>query len=88
VDDLPRCSPDGESRTTEVHIVCCCSCGECGCGHTQCRILREGDDVVFQDFDLDASPEGRRQVFRFPAADYDTVVSEIVARARAHQASK
>jgi hypothetical protein len=82
-DDLPYWPPHGERRDPEIRIVCCCSCGEYGCGHTRCRVIREGDEVVFQDFDLDASPEGRRKVFRFSAENYQAVVSEIVARARA-----
>ena len=80
-DDLPRWPPHGENRDPDIRIVCCCSCGEYGCGHTQCRVVRRGDAVVFRDFDFDASPEGRRQVFRFPAANYDAIVAEIVARA-------
>lgn len=82
-DDLPHSPPNGESRDPEVRIVCCCSCGEYGCGHTQCRVVREGDEVVFRDFEFDASPEGRRQVFRFSAANYQAVVSEIVTRSQA-----
>jgi len=65
--------------------VCCCSCGEYGCGHTQCRVVHEGGEFVFRDFDFDVTPEGRGRVFRFPAADYEAVVSEIVELARARQ---
>jgi hypothetical protein len=85
VDDLPRWPRRGQSREPEVRIVCCCSCGEYGCGHTQCRVVREGNEVVFRDFDFDTSAEGRRQVFRFPAANYKAVVSEIVALAQTQQ---
>src|SRR5437016_5491116 len=72
-DDLPHWPPRGPNRDPEIRIVCCCSCGEYGCGHTRCRVIRERDEVVFRDFDLDASPEGRRQIFRFPAANYQAV---------------
>jgi hypothetical protein len=85
VDDLRRWPPHGESREPEVRIVCCCSCGEYGCGHTQCRVVHEADEVVFRDFDCDTSREGRGQVFRFPVANYHAVVSEIVALAQAQQ---
>jgi hypothetical protein len=84
VDDLPLWPPHGESLDPTIRIVCCCSCGEYGCGHTQCRVVREGDEVVFRDFNFDASPNGRRRVFRFAAANYDSAVSQIVALARAH----
>jgi len=82
-DDLPHWPPHGENQDPEVRIVCCCSCGEYGCGHTQCRVIPNGDEIVFRDFKFDASPEGQRQVFRFPAVNYQAVVSEIVALSRA-----
>jgi hypothetical protein len=41
--------------------------------------------VVFWDFDVDASREGRRRVFRFPTANYAAVVSDIVCLALAQQ---
>ena len=82
LDDLPRWPPHGESREPDVRIVCCCSCGEYGCGHTQCRVVSEGDEVVFRDFDVDATSEGRRKIFRFPVANYRSVVSAIVALAQ------
>jgi hypothetical protein len=85
VDDLPYFPPHGRKRGADIRIVCCCSCGEYGCGHTQCRVLHENDVVLFRDFDFDASPDGQRRVFRFSADNYQTVVSEIVVRARAMQ---
>src|SRR5262245_11495944 len=81
VDDLPRWPPHSNSRDPEIRIVCCCSCGEYGCGHTQCRVIREGDEIVFREFEYDASTEGRRQVYRFTRGNYENVVSEIVRRA-------
>jgi hypothetical protein len=44
---------------------------------------REGQEVVFRDLDVEATPNGRRQVFRFLDANYRAVVSAIVAQARA-----
>jgi hypothetical protein len=82
VDDLPRFPPHGESREPESRIVCCCSCGEYGCGHTRCQVVRESDEVVIRDFDLDVSREGRGKVFRFPLANYSSVVCDIVALAK------
>lgn len=81
-DDLPRWPLHGPSREPDVRIVCCCSCGDYGCGHTQCRVSRERDQVVLGDFDGDASREGRRQVFRFSSDNYQAVVSQVVARAQ------
>jgi hypothetical protein len=87
VDDLPRWPPHGASREPDIRIVCCCSCGEYGCGHTSCRVVQEENEVVLRDFDFDASREGRSQVFRFSPANYAAVVSEIVARVRQMQAA-
>jgi hypothetical protein len=84
-DDLPYWPPHGRQRDADIHIVCVCSCGEYGCGHTHCRVIREGDEVVFRDFDVDVSAEGSRREFRFSRANYEAVVAEIVSRARAQQ---
>lgn len=80
-DGLPRWPPHGPSDDPEVRIVCVCSCGEYGCGHTQCRVSQDGDDVVFYEFAFDVTHEGARQEFRFSAANYDAVCKEIAARA-------
>jgi hypothetical protein len=80
-DDLPRWPPHGEPRDPLVRIVCVCSCGEYGCGHTQCRVIDEGDEVVFRDFDVDVSAEGSAKEFRFSQANYEAVIDEIVQRA-------
>ena len=81
-DDLPYLPPDGAEREPEVRIVTVCSCGEYGCGHTECRVVQDGRVVTFLDFGVGASAEGRKQVFRFSAENYDTVVGEIVHHAR------
>jgi hypothetical protein len=79
-DGLPHWPPHGDPDDPAVRIVCVCSCGEYGCGHAQCRVAHEGGEVVFHEFAFDVSREGSRQVFRFPAANYATVCSEIAAR--------
>lgn len=81
-DGLPRWPPHGPSDAPEVRIVCVCSCGEYGCGHTQCRVAREGDHVVFYGFDFDVTREGAGKEFRFGAANYDAVCQEIAEHAR------
>jgi len=87
---LPRWPPHGTPDEPDARIVCVCSCGEYGCGHTQCRVAREGDDVVFHEFKFDVTSEGARKEFRFRAANYDTVCQEIAERAsqqRKHDAA-
>jgi hypothetical protein len=81
-DELPYWPPDGPQLDPDIRIVCACSCGEYGCGHTQCRVVRKGDEVVFCDFDCDVSAEGSKKEFRFSRANYDAVVAEIVTHAR------
>jgi len=84
-DGLLRWPPRGPSEAPDVRIVCVCSCGEYGCGHTQCRVTREGDEVVFNEFSFDVISEGAKKEFRFGAANYDEVCKEIAASARQHR---
>lgn len=81
-DGLPRWPPYGPSDSPEVRIVCVCNCGDYGCGHTQCRVIRDGDDVVFHEFAFDVTSDGARKEFRFGAANCDAVCQDIAARAR------
>jgi hypothetical protein len=81
-DGLPRWPPHGSSDAPEVRIVCVCSCGEYGCGHTQCRVTDDGDDVVFREFDFDVTRQGAGKEFRFSAANYQAVCKEIAELAR------
>jgi hypothetical protein len=81
-DDLPHYPPDGEEADPEIRIVAVCSCGEYGCGHTQCRVISEGDGITFRDFDVAVSPEGKQTVFRFARSNYDAVVREVVRLSR------
>jgi hypothetical protein len=81
-DGLPRWPPHGPSDAPDVRIVCVCNCGEYGCGHAQCHVAQEGDEVIFREFDFDVSAEGARKEFRFGAANYFSVCNEIAERAR------
>lgn len=80
-DDLPYFPPHGTKHDPDLRIVAVCSCGEYGCGHTRCRILRSDELVIISDFDLDCSREGRIKQFTFIRKNYEAVVSNIVARA-------
>jgi hypothetical protein len=80
--DLPHWPPYGSHPDPEIRIVTVCSCGEHDCGHTQCRVIHADEQVIFRDFDFDASPEGRKQAFRFTRANYEAVVTEIARLAR------
>ena len=86
-DDLPYWPP-GAPRDSEIRIVCVCECGEYGCGHAQCRVLHEGDSVIFRGFDFDVSPAGTKKEFRFASANYEAVVNEIVTKAQAKRAEE
>lgn len=77
-DDLPTFPPHDADPDSDVRIVCVCSCGEYGCGHTRCRVVFEENVVVFRDFDSDVTPEGRKLEFRFELSDYRSVIEEIL----------
>ncbi len=80
-DGLPGYPPYGESSSPEIRIVCVCNCGDYGCDHTQCRVTRVGDEVVFDDFTFDVSSERAGKEFRFAAENYDAVCREVAALA-------
>jgi hypothetical protein len=84
-DGLPRWPPHGPSDSPDVRIVCVCSCGEYGCGHAQCHVVSEGDEVVFRGFDIDVTRDGARREFRFEAANYADVCKGIAEHARQHR---
>jgi hypothetical protein len=49
-DDLPHLPPWSEHWDGETYMVSHCSCGEYGCGNTNCRILVEEDLIVMDRF--------------------------------------
>ena len=83
-DDLPYFPPHAQEHDPEVRIVAVCSCGEYGCGHAQCHVVREGETIVFHSFDCDVSPEGSEHKFRFSTANYDFVILEIIREVAEH----
>ena len=89
-DDLPYLPPHSpENRTdAEIRIVAVCGCGEYGCGHTKCRVERNGDEVVFRDFHEDLTPKSEVKVFRFSRENYDTVVAAILKEVKEFEAKE
>jgi len=81
-DDLPTFPPRSADAEPNVRIVTACSCGEYGCGHSQCHVDKTQNSVVFSRFDGDCSSDGRKMTFEFPGENYHSVVSEIVRLAR------
>ncbi len=84
-DNLPCYPPDGAPDDPEVRIVNVCSCGEYGCGHAECRVVHEGESVIFCDFDGNVTRAGAAKRSHFSRANYDQVVREIVRRASAYE---
>jgi len=82
-DDLPYFPPHGDADAPKrkERIVCACSCGEYGCGHTHCTVEKKDDVVRFGDFAPEASEAGRKMEFVFSRRNYDEVVAQIVAAA-------
>lgn len=83
-DDLPYYPPRGKDREPETHIVTVCSCGEYGCGHARCRIIKAADVVTFCDFNGDVQSKNGQKVFQFSRTNYDEIVLAIVRATREH----
>jgi hypothetical protein len=92
-DDLPYLPPmtSGRSKTIgtprlpHTHIVCVCSCGEYGCGHTRCQVERRDSRVLWSEFDIHVSDAGRSRIFQFTRENYDVVVADMVRQAQSQK---
>jgi len=82
VDDLPSWPPHGTLCDPDCRIVTVCSCGEYGCGHSRCRVIKTAETVTLRDFAGDVGDDGAARSFTFSRSDYDRVVRGIVAEAR------
>ena len=51
-----------------------------------CRVVREGDAVVFRDFNAGLRPKNERQEFRVSSASYDSVIADIMKQVTDYQA--
>lgn len=85
-DDLPYWPPHGAPRESEYRIVTVCCCGEYGCGHTRCRVIKASDTVTLRDFAGDVAAAGGARILTFSRSGYEQVVGEIVARSRRQKA--
>ncbi|MEA1051676.1 hypothetical protein U5801_17970 [Lamprobacter modestohalophilus] len=87
-DGLPRWrsrSPDAESN---ICIVTVCECGEFGCGHSRCRIRRDGKRVVLEDFRGNVGEAGRVLQLEVSAEQFDSVVQQIVTAKKSGLSTK
>jgi hypothetical protein len=83
--DLPRDARYSGEADEDVRIVAVCSCGEYECGSTPCRVVHNGETVIFRDFYPALNVEGFDREFRFTRATYEAVVAGMVARASAYR---
>ena len=74
-----------------IRCIGICICGTIGCGNNECRVVREGDMVVFRDFSGSVNPhmaqkqeEGKE--FRVTAINYDSVIVDIMKEVTDYQA--
>jgi hypothetical protein len=74
-----------------IKCIGVCVCGHRGCGRAECRVVREGDVVVFRDFSGCVNPkhepkekDGRE--FRVTAVNYDSVLADIMKEVADYQA--
>lgn len=74
-----------------IRCVGICICGTIGCGNVECRVVREGDVVVFRDFGGCVNPnvmwkkEGGKE-FRVTSVNYDSVMADIMKEVTDYQA--
>ncbi len=83
--EWPAYDTRSETLASGSRIVTVCSCGDVGCGHTECEISREGETVVFRNFKYDVGAEGQKIQFRFMAENYETVLAEIILKAHEYE---
>lgn len=73
---------DHLDNATKKRIVAVCSCGEWGCGSIRCDVSKSWDEnIIFRDFTIDplhSKPTSNMLMFSFSAANYDSVISEIL----------
>jgi hypothetical protein len=66
-----------------IKCIGVCSCGQSGCGAAECRVVREGDVIVFRDFSGCVNPkfpekhDGEKE-FRITSDNYDSVIADIM----------
>jgi hypothetical protein len=73
-----------------IRCVAICICGNIGCGNSECRVVREGDVVVFRDFGGSVNPKHERKgkdgrEFRVTAINYDSVLADIMKEVADYQ---
>ena len=73
-----------------IRCVAICICGTIGCGNSECRVVREGDVVVFRDFGGCVNPKHERKgkdgrEFRVTAINYDSVLADIMKEVADYQ---
>jgi hypothetical protein len=65
-----------------IKCIGVCICGHAGCGSTECRVVREGDMVIFRNISGCVNPsypendDGKE--FRVTSANYDSVIADIM----------
>ena len=74
-----------------IKCIGVCICGQSGCGAAECRVVREGDVVVFRDFSGNVNPKHEQKEkdgreFRVTAVNYDSVIADIMKQAADYQA--
>ena len=80
--DLPTLAAYDDDYSPEVRIVAVAACcGEYGCGHARCRVIAEGDTLLFCDFAGEGSGAGPSPTFCFTRRNYAAVLSAITQRA-------
>lgn len=75
---------------SSIKCIGVCICGHSGCGRTECRVVREGETVVFRNISSCVNPhhpekDGGKE-FRVTSANYDAVTADIMKQVLDYQA--
>ena len=76
---------------TSIKCIGVCICGISGCGRTECRVVREGDTVIFRNISSCVNPrypekdDGRE--FRVTSNNYDSVIADIMNKVENYKAN-
>ena len=74
-----------------IKCIGVCVCGISGCGRAECRVVRDGDVVVFRDFSGCVNPhveqkKKEEKEFRVTSVNYDLVIADIMKEIVNYQA--
>jgi hypothetical protein len=72
-----------------IKCIGVCICGEAGCGSTECRVVREGETIVFRDISSCVNPrypeKNDGKEFRVTSDNYNSIIAEIMTEVKKYK---